>query len=168
MGFRWQQEPPYPEDERDVERYCSRLIEALIAELGDRLVAVLLAGSWARGEARPPESDLDVQVVIDTVDDAALVALERAWVQSGMGAANIYGLDEIPLMGRTAQEMYTTNAVVLYGTNPFTPPSRHDFAADLVAVAEQVARNARIARVNEFTRRWFRVAAAAPSEPGSV
>ena len=39
--------------------------------------------------------------------------------------------------------MYTTNAVVLWGTSPFPLPTREDFAADLARIAETIARDAR-------------------------
>jgi hypothetical protein len=60
-----------------------------------------------------------------------------------MGCANIYGADEVAVMSREAVEMYTTNAMVLWGRNPFIPPTTVDFAEDLARVAESVARSAR-------------------------
>jgi hypothetical protein len=88
-------------------------------------------------------SDADLTVVVDTVDDGVADGLRRAWIEAQMGCANVYGADEVPLMAREAIEMYTINAVVLWGTNPFTRPTQADFAADLARAAESVDRNAR-------------------------
>jgi hypothetical protein len=143
MGRRDQGEPDYPRSAEEARIACDRFVEALRAHLGERLVCVLLCGSWARGEARPPESDLDLTVIVDTVDSEAIVALRQAWQQSGAGYALIYGLDEIPTLPRQGREQFTLNAIVLYGNNPFDPPSRDDFARRLVMAAEDMSRCAR-------------------------
>src|SRR5690349_7229076 len=109
MANRLAHEPAYPQTQAELEAYCERLIEALRRELGNRLIGVLLCGSWARGEATPPESDADTTVIVDTLDDWTSDALCRAWRQADMGCANIYGADEVAVMPREAVEMYTTN-----------------------------------------------------------
>src|SRR6266498_5229909 len=72
MGWRDPGEPEHPRSRAEVDAVCARLVTALQTHLGERLVCVLLCGSWARNEARPPESDLDLTVVVDTVDPSAL------------------------------------------------------------------------------------------------
>lgn len=144
MGIRWAAEPAYPQTRDELEHYCKRFVEVLQQNLGDRLSYVLLCGSWARGEARPPESDADITVIVDTVDDAVSEGLQQSWIQANMGCANVYGADEVSSMSREALEMYTTNAIVLWGTNPFPLPTRRDFADDLARIAETIARDARI------------------------
>jgi hypothetical protein len=47
-------------------------------------------------------------------------------------------------MSRAGWEMYTVNARVLWGRNPFPPPTRADYAEDVARAAEGVARNGRI------------------------
>lgn len=136
-------EPPYPRDSQEMVTYCTRFVDALRTHLGNRLVCVLLFGSWARGEARPPESDVDLVVVVDTVDDTAIAALQRTWIESGNGTANIYGADEISATSREAPEMYTSNVRVLWGQNPFPPPRLADFADGLAVASENVGRSAR-------------------------
>ncbi len=143
MGIRLTDEPPYPQTQAELDSYCGRFIDVLEAKLGGRLVCVLLCGSWARGEAKPPESDADITVVVDTVDDQVAEGLRQAWRQANMGCANVYGADEVKAMARDALEMYTTNAVVLWGINPFPLPTRADFAVDLARIAETIARDAR-------------------------
>lgn len=143
MGRRDTYEPAYPQSSAEVEEYCSRFITALQTSLGERLVCVLLSGSWVRGEAQPPQSDVDLTVIVDTCDDTAIDALKAAWVDSGVGGANIYGSDEVPLMSRIAVHMYTTSARILYGRTPFLPPTRQDLAEDVALAAETLARNAR-------------------------
>jgi hypothetical protein len=143
MGRRDTYEPPYPQSQAELDAYCTRFISALRTALDERLVCVLLSGSWARGEAQPPHSDADITVIIDSCDDAVLNALSRAWRESGMGCANVYGADEVPVMSRVAAHMYTTSAIVLYGHNPFTAPLRQDFVEDVAFSAESLARNAR-------------------------
>jgi hypothetical protein len=145
MGIREAGEPEYPRSREEVDAVCSRFLDVLHNYVGERLVCVLRCGSWARGEAHPPQSDLDVTVIVDRVDDPALDALRRAWDASGFGFANIYGADEVEVMAR--QEMYTSNAVLLWGKNPFLPPTREDFARSLSWAAESIARNARFALV---------------------
>lgn len=144
MGIRYEFEPPYPQTQTELDAYCARFRSALTNYLGDRLVCLLLCGSWARGEASTPQSDADITVIVDHVDDEVLVSLGLAWEESEMGCANVYGADEVLAMSRAALEMYTTNAVVLWGNNPFPTPTREDFAADLAGAAETMARDARI------------------------
>ena len=143
MGRRDVGEPEYPRSFEDVQRICDRMVDALRRHLGERLVCVLLCGSWARGEARPPESDIDLTVIVDTVDERAIEALRRAWDQAGFGYAIVYGRDEAAILSRERREQYTTNAVVLWGSNPLDPPSREDFARHLATKAEDLARCAR-------------------------
>ena len=78
MGRRDVGEPGYPLSFEDVRNVCDRMVNALQAHLGERLVCVLLCGSWARGEAHPPESDIDLTVIVDTVDNQAIDALRRS------------------------------------------------------------------------------------------
>lgn len=143
MGIRDELEPPYPQSRSEVDAYCARFLDSLRLNLGERLVCLLLCGSWARGSALPPESDLDLTVVVDRVDEDVLLALRNAWEQSSIGPANVYGADEIEAMSREAQEMYTTNAEVIWGVNPFSAPNREDFASDLARAAETIARDSR-------------------------
>ena len=134
----------HPASREELEGYLYRATSALQEHLGDRLSCVLLFGSWARGEAKPPSSDVDLVVVVDTVDDAALQLLSAAWTAAGIGYANVYGRDEIRTMPRDSWESYSTNARVLVGDNPFTAPSINDLAIDLARQAETIARYGRI------------------------
>jgi hypothetical protein len=143
MGKRATYEPPYPQTREELERYCTRLIDALVEALGDNLVCVLLCGSWARGEAHPPTSDADITVVIDQIDSATLHQLQHVWHIAEMGYANIYSRAEVATMSHVALEMYTTNAQVLWGHNPFPPPTRVDFSEDIAQNIESVARYTR-------------------------
>jgi predicted nucleotidyltransferase len=65
---------------RDVDRWLKELIERLRRAFGERLVAVMHHGSWARGEGAP-DSDIDVRIVLDTVGEADLDVL-REVIQS--------------------------------------------------------------------------------------
>jgi hypothetical protein len=143
MGRRDVGDPEFPRSLEDVQRICDRMVDALRRHPGDRLVCVLLCGSWARGEAHPPESDIDLTVIVDTVDDLAIEALRRAWDQTGFRYAIVYGRDEAAILSRDRREQYTTNAVVLWGSNPLEPPPRQDFARHLAMKAEDLARCAR-------------------------
>lgn len=143
MGRRDVGEPEYPRSQAEVHATCERLVRALRTHLGDRLICVLLCGSWARGEARPPESDIDVTVIVDAIDDQAIDALREAWQLAEFGYAIIYGRDEAAVLSRERREQFTTNARVLWGSNPLDPPSRGDYARQLAAKAEDIARCAR-------------------------
>jgi len=136
-------EPHYPLNEQECNAYCERLVTSLSSSLKQRLVCVLLSGSWATGDAKPPYSDVDLTVVVDLVDNSLLDDLCVAWKHAKVGYANVYGIEEIHSMSREALHMYTTNAVVLFGSNPFPLPNRTDFANDLMTVAEIVARMVR-------------------------
>ncbi|HUR49326.1 MAG TPA: hypothetical protein VMY88_07370 [Acidimicrobiales bacterium] len=141
--MRWEQQPPHPVDEDELSGYTDRLIAELERCCGERLACVLLCGSWARGEAEPPRSDVDMFVVVRTVDEETLGLLAEAWTSAGAGPSNVVGLDELGGLPRYGQEMVTTNAKVLWGLNPFSEPTRQDFAADLSDVADSLARTAR-------------------------
>ena len=143
MGRRDAGEPEYPKSREEVQTVCDRVVQVLQTHLGERLVCVLLCGSWARGEARPPESDIDVTVIVDAVDDPAIEALQRAWKLADFGYAIVYGRDEVPVLSRERREQFTTNATVLWGSNPFDPPSREEFARQLSTKSEDLARCAR-------------------------
>jgi hypothetical protein len=143
LGKRDQGEPEYPRSWSEVNATCERLVNALQVHLGERLVCVLLCGSWARGEAHPPESDIDLTVIVDSVDDPAIDALGQAWQSADVGYALLYGLDEVPVLSRERREQFTSNAMVLWGSNPFDPPSREDIARHLAIKAEDIARCAR-------------------------
>jgi len=98
MGRRDTLEPPYPQTRDEVEHYCARLVDTLRHVIGDRLVCVLLCGSWARGEARPPTSDTDITIIVDVVDARMLQLLKQVWITAQMGYANIYSLGDVATM----------------------------------------------------------------------
>ena len=65
-----------------VEQFAADVARAL----GERLVALLLYGSWARGTHVPDRSDVNTLLICDTVDDALFAALApavRAWTRAG-------------------------------------------------------------------------------------
>ena len=49
---------------RNIKRILRELKKGLAAIYGDQLKAVILYGSFARGEGRLPDSDIDVMVVL--------------------------------------------------------------------------------------------------------
>ena len=68
-----------------VEQFAAEVSRAL----GDRLVALLLYGSWARGTHVPDRSDVNTLLICDTVDDALFTALApamREWTRAGRTA----------------------------------------------------------------------------------
>jgi predicted nucleotidyltransferase len=134
-----------PRSRGELDEYCARLCDALRMHLGDRLVCVLLCGSWARGEERPGESDVDLVVVVDTVDEAIHDRLRTAWQEADAGSAAVIGADEVDVMSREGLEMYSANAILLTGINVFGLPTTDDFAYDLSRKAEIVAHEARAA-----------------------
>jgi predicted nucleotidyltransferase len=48
----------------NIQRILHKLKNGLIEIYGDQLKAVILFGSYARGDAHPPDSDIDVLVVL--------------------------------------------------------------------------------------------------------
>src|SRR6266550_629637 len=57
--------------------------------LGERLVALLLYGSWARGTQVPGRSDVNTLLICDTVDQSlfeTLVPAMRNWTRAGQPA----------------------------------------------------------------------------------
>lgn len=49
---------------RSIQKILRELKKGLVEIYGDRLEAVVLFGSYARGDARPPDSDIDVMLVL--------------------------------------------------------------------------------------------------------
>ena len=48
----------------DIKRILRELKKGLVEIYGDQLKAVYLYGSYARGDAHPPDSDIDVMIVL--------------------------------------------------------------------------------------------------------
>lgn len=48
----------------DIKRILQAFKKGLVEIYGDRLQAVYLYGSYARGDAHPPDSDIDVMIVL--------------------------------------------------------------------------------------------------------
>jgi uncharacterized protein len=48
----------------DIKKILRELKKGLVEIYGDQLKAVYLYGSYARGDARPPDSDIDVMIVL--------------------------------------------------------------------------------------------------------
>lgn len=54
---------------RNIKRILRELKKGLTAIYGDQLKAVILYGSFARGEGRLPDSDIDVMIVLKGLFD---------------------------------------------------------------------------------------------------
>jgi len=48
----------------NIKKILGELKQGLVNIYGERLKAVYLFGSYARGDARPPDSDIDVMIVL--------------------------------------------------------------------------------------------------------
>lgn len=71
---------------KDPRQAAREFAGALAATLGDRLRSVVLYGSVARGEAVPGVSDINVLVLLDRIDPAALrtaAPAARRWADAG-------------------------------------------------------------------------------------
>ena len=118
---------PSVREEQATEQYAL-VLQTLIAAFGERLKAVVLFGSYARGEARP-DSDHDLLVVIDNlpVDPVARQRLVRLVL--------LPILDRLPgaisLVAKTPQEVAANltpllldicvDGLCLYGASYFEP-----------------------------------------------
>ena len=101
------------------------LVEGLLGALGQRLEAVVLYGSAARGDWREKASDLNVAVVVSALDPPALEALTRPvleWVKAKQTPPRLLSravlqasLDVFPVEILDLR----THHVVLHGTDPF-------------------------------------------------
>lgn len=109
------------------------IVEALLAGLGDSLIAVLLFGSQARGSARP-DSDWDVLVV---ADDLPARVLERHVLLKRLLPPAIRG--RVSILARTSSEM--TAAIPL-------PALYRDIALDARVLCDD----------RGFADRWIRAA----------
>jgi len=49
---------------RNIKKILRELKKGLVAIYGDQLKAMILFGSYARGDAHPPDSDIDVMLVL--------------------------------------------------------------------------------------------------------
>jgi hypothetical protein len=68
-----------------VEQFAAEVARAL----GDRLVALLLYGSWARGTHVPDRSDVNTLLICDAADESLFEALApalRGWTRAGQPA----------------------------------------------------------------------------------
>lgn len=143
MSFQDKYEPKYPQNQKECDLYCERLVNGLKRNFADELVCVLLSGSWATGEAKPPKSDIDLTVVFRDVSGEFMKRVNKAWKKLNVGYVNIYDLKQVEAMSHEALHMYTQNALLLYGENPFPAPTRADFAQDLATSTEMTARMVR-------------------------
>jgi predicted nucleotidyltransferase len=113
------------DDERLV---VERLVELLREAFGDRLRSVWLYGSRARGERPGPDSDIDLLVIADPIDDdwedglTAIRLVDRASDQLGVERppVSVSVRDSAWLEGRRAIESFfirevDRDKVVLYG-----------------------------------------------------
>jgi predicted nucleotidyltransferase len=90
----------------------------LADQLGDRLVRVLLYGSWARGEARP-DSDVDILVVVSKLgaDDrrygGSLSDLAADWFERGGRVVTIRAVTESEIREAAAARLPTVRDMFL-------------------------------------------------------
>jgi len=90
----------------------------LADQLGDRLVRVLLYGSWARGEARP-DSDVDILVVVSKLgaDDrrygGSLSDLAANWFERGGRVVTIRAVTESEISEAAAVRLPTVRDMFL-------------------------------------------------------
>jgi predicted nucleotidyltransferase len=127
--------------------YASRFADALATTLRGRLIAVLMYGSWSRGEGRPGASDVDIAIIVDAVDDGIHQSMRRAWDAARFGSASVFGLDELSAVPRDGVSIYLSphNSELIYGVNPLGEPDELDFARDLAVKAYHLAHEARCA-----------------------
>ena len=104
-----------------IERFASEVARAL----GERLVALLLYGSWARGTHVPDRSDVNTLLICGAVDDALFEALApamRDWTRAGQPAPLILterewreSVDAFPIEYQDMRDAYR----VLAGRDPW-------------------------------------------------
>src|SRR5690606_36782580 len=108
----------------DQRKTAAEIARALETSLGERIHSVLLFGSVARGEAVEGVSDINVLVLLDRVDAAALEAtgpLERRWANAGYTVPLVMAEDE----WRRAADVFAIELsamkdahVILHGHDP--------------------------------------------------
>jgi predicted nucleotidyltransferase len=100
---------------RALEPIATRLKDELAGLYGSRLIAVLIFGSYARGEA-DYESDLDVLIVLDRIDDYA-AEVDRTSLIVG----------ELSLQyGVSISRVFVSEAEWLYGDSVFLQNVREE------------------------------------------
>lgn len=119
-----------------------RLVDALRESLGDRLVAVVLFGSRARGDARP-ESDWDLLVLAEGLPERYFerhTLMKRA-LPTGLRA-------DVAILAKTPEE-FTSHLPALYldialdGKILYDP---HGYAAERLAALRRIIENAGLFR----------------------
>ena len=88
-------------------------VAAVKAEYGDRLRAVVLYGSYARGDARPG-SDVDVMVVLDRLGDYWAEA-HRLWDLAYAASAGAGRWDVLLSAALADDDEYRAERLPLYG-----------------------------------------------------
>ena len=71
---------------KDGRAIAQQLVDELRVVLGPRLQSATLYGSWAREEAIPGVSDVNVMVLVDDIDPRVLsltAPVAQRWVESG-------------------------------------------------------------------------------------
>lgn len=128
----------------DPRKTAAELARALETRLGERLHSVLLFGSVARGEAVEGVSDINILVLLDRVDAAALEAtgpLARRWANAGNTVPLVMAEDE----WRRAADVFAIELsdmkdahVILHGRDPLV-----ELEVDPAALRLQVEREIR-------------------------
>lgn len=112
-------------------------------------MSVHLCGGWARAEAKPPNSDTDLVVVVDKIDNCTSAALREVWRETNMGCANVVDLPEVAAGQTELRAMMSDFHTLLFGADPLPMPTKVQYAQNLADVA---SRRGLYARCREYYR----------------
>lgn len=146
-------------------RALERAVELVREGFGERLVAIWLYGSRARGERPGPDSDVDLLVVLERAEEADRERVRDA-VRAGAREAGLddrlllmtqvidrSGLAERRAIGAFFIEEVDRDKVVLVGEADGSGGERHPLPAPLIGGV-----SARTSEYMEEARRWLRAA----------
>ena len=121
---------------------------ALIAALGDDLIALAWQGSWARGEANA-ESDHDVFVVMRRLDEALIAKITSAFAGRGHWSAYIKTEEELRQYPAHGRQQFYHGMSLLHGDFEQPPVTKENILADLRYFAVEVGHDARYRLVHD-------------------
>jgi len=95
---------------RNIKRILRELKKGLIEIYGEQLKAVILFGSYARGDAHPPDSDIDVLIVLQGEFDYWEVSKRSSELVASLSLEN----DVVISRKFTSETVYANSRMPLY------------------------------------------------------
>ncbi len=127
--------------------------ESLIGALGQNLTALLWHGSWARGE-QTPESDHDLIVVVEQVDDQTLGTMREVFKGRGLWSTYLKTPEELRQYPMTGRAQFHFGYIAIYGAIDPPPLTRDGLIEDLKWLCASIQHESRYRVVHGAGREY--------------